>query len=68
MDTGEGHFRSIEDQEHADKLMEEFRNHGGIFGVGEVVELRGSKFRVRKITKKDLILRLLPKEAEHNDN
>jgi len=32
---------------------------GGIFSVGEELEIKGSKFRVRKITRKDLILRLL---------
>lgn len=33
------------------------RSDVATFRVGQVVELNGGKFRVRKITKKDLVLR-----------
>jgi hypothetical protein len=36
---------------------------GAIFSIGEVVALKGRKFRVRKITKKDIVLRGLPSGA-----
>jgi hypothetical protein len=31
-----------------------------VFRVGEIVDLHGGRFRVRKITKKDIILRGIP--------
>jgi hypothetical protein len=34
------------------------------YQIGEVVEINGGFFRIRKITKKDLILRGIPKPVE----
>jgi len=41
--------------------IELVQNIGGIFKVGQVVEVKGSFFKVSKITPKKLILRLLSK-------
>ena len=59
MDTGEGHFKMVMEEE-AKKLIEDDYPLG-IFKTGEIVELKGSGFRIQKITPKRLSLRLLPK-------
>lgn len=67
MDSGHGQFIGItgddtKDQEAAiTRLKEEYHNHGGIFKIGDYIELQGSKFKVHKITSKKLILKLLKK-------
>lgn len=67
MDTGEGRFKEFfgknEDElaEKISKLSKEFPKHGGIFVVGEILELKGSKFRVKSIKPAELRLKLLPK-------
>lgn len=64
MDSGKGRFEMLEEEKANAYLsgeIEKPERAGGIFKVGEELEIRGSKFRVRKITKKDLILRLLPR-------
>ena len=58
MDTGEGRFIHRDTVEKLEELATKYEKAGGIFSIGETVELRGSVFRVRKITRKDLILRL----------
>jgi len=69
MDDGKGSFVPITKQMcelyEAGQTTEDLaRGLGaGVFAVGDIVELRGSRFRVRKITKKDLVLRLLPREG-----
>jgi len=60
MDTGEGNFRRI-DAFEARKLENEDYPLG-IFKVGEIVMLKGSRFRVKSIKLKELRLKLLPKE------
>lgn len=62
MDTGEGRFKELEQDTYDEYLsgtLEKPERAGGIFSVGEEIEMRGSRFKVRKITRKDLILRLL---------
>lgn len=57
MDTGLGRLEPIGEL----KAMElETKNVSGVFTVGEVVEVKGSKFRVHRIDPKKLILRILP--------
>lgn len=62
MDSGRGTFEPIS-EELADSYREGTKlkpeRAGGIFTVGEELEIRGSLLRVRKITRKDLILRVL---------
>ncbi len=61
MDTGEGRFEPCIDEENTKKLLNDFPNHGGFFKIGEIVELKGSKFRVKSVKPKELRLKLLPK-------
>lgn len=61
MDTGEGTFKTFVAPTEFHELEEEYPKHGGAFTVGETIEIRGSSFLVRKITKKDIVLRLLPR-------
>ena len=62
MDSGNGRFEML-DRKRFDALSsgekEKPERAGGIFSVGEELQVKGSRFRVRKITRKDLILRLL---------
>jgi uncharacterized Zn finger protein len=66
MDTGEGKFEMFENDEEVKKRMHELWNrypkHGGVFKVGEEVELKGSRFRVKSIKPNELRLKLLPKK------
>ncbi len=66
MDTGEGKFEillaQVNELEARKKEMEEkYPNHGGWFTVGEIIEIRGSKFRVKSVKPTELRLKLLPK-------
>jgi len=61
MDTGEGVFKLFTDDKVKKKLFEAYPDHGGVFKVGEIVELRGSKFRIKSIKPKELRLKLLAK-------
>jgi len=60
MDTGEGHFRMIEEMEA--RTLAEQNYPLGIFKVGEIITLKGSRFKVKSIKLKELRLKLLPKE------
>ncbi len=64
MDTGEGRFKqfnnTIENNE-LEKLKKRYPKHGGVFTVGEEVELKGSRFRVRSVKGDQLRLKLLKK-------
>jgi len=60
MDRGHGVFDPISDLK-AQQLQEEGYPLG-IFKVGEIVTLKGSRFRVKSIKLKELRLKLLPKE------
>ena len=65
MDTGKGYFEQISAQnekqlEEMKKLLEEKHpQHGGWFREGEIVELRGSRFRVKRIKPTEITLKLL---------
>lgn len=61
MDTGDGNFAMFKEREALEKAMQDTPNHGGVFRVGQKVEINGSDFRVARITRKGLVLRLLPK-------
>jgi len=64
MDTGNGNFKLFDDENQTNLLKIFYRNLGGTFRVGEEVELKGSRFRVKKITPKELRLKLLPRRTE----
>ena len=64
MDSGKGRFEMLEPgiaTAHFTGALEKPNGAGGIFSIGDKVEIGGSRFRVRKITRKDLVLRLLPR-------
>ena len=68
MDTGRGYFEVFdgkdlsEVEKNLDELIEAHPNHGGVFSEGEVIELKGSRFRVSKIIRNGLKLALLPRK------
>lgn len=68
MDTGQGELKRViaeneaQLQERLAIMRAENPQHGGTFYVGQNLEFEGSKFRVLQITKKTLVLRVLPRE------
>ena len=69
MDTGNGKFELV-NAENSKELLEKmlateslFPKHGGWFQEGEEVELKGSRFRVKRIKPTEIVLKLL-KRAE----
>lgn len=67
MDTGEGRFEQFEAYNEKDlkqrmtELEGIYPGHGGVFHEGEIVELKGSRFKISKIISNGLKLKLLPK-------
>lgn len=65
MDTGKGTFEQVQASneqklEEIKKLLEgKHPNHGGWFREGEIVELKGSHFRVKRIKPTEITLKLL---------
>lgn len=65
MDTGNGKFELVQAANDAllkekMRLLEEaFPQHGGWFQEGEIVELKGSRFRVKRIKPTEITLKLL---------
>lgn len=62
MDTGKGYFKPLERKEAETQMN---TNESIVFRVGEVFKIKGSRFRVEKILKKKMMLRLLPKIKNH---
>ena len=76
MDTGSGKFKRFyipikAGQDEAfektiqaarDLLKERYPNHGGTFQEGEELEIKGSRFRVSKIIRNGLKLKLLSRK------
>lgn len=68
MDTGKGRFEMVnaktEDElkEAMQRLEAKYPEHRGWFRVGEIVELHGSRFRVKAVKPNELRLKLLPRE------
>lgn len=65
MDTGNGRFELPQPAEET-KIEEmkrfleaKYPGHGGWFQEGEVVELKGSRFRVKRIKPTEIVLKLL---------
>ena len=66
MDTGNGRFEKLLVPPDAEqKAMEEMEHkhpqHGGWFREGEIIEIRGSLFRIKSVKPTELRLKLLPK-------
>jgi hypothetical protein len=74
MDDGKGKFIPLEDNTEEETFNEEDLNkaikaleqkhpgHGGWFKLDEIVELKGSRFRVKRIKPTEIVLKLLPKQ------
>jgi len=58
MDTGEGTFVQVIPEQWK-QLVEEYPDHGGVFEIGEEVELKGSIFRIKSIKPTELRLKLV---------
>jgi len=72
MDTGKGYFEQVQaetqgvvqSQAYRDEmkaLEERYPQHGGWFREGEIVEIRGSRFRIQSVKPNQLRLKLLPR-------
>ena len=59
MDSGEGRFEPFDNEAQKETLKELYPLHAGIFKVGEHVEIKGSRFRVKSIKPTELRLKLL---------
>ena len=71
MDTGKGYFEQLQadgiSKEEAEAKLEQMKKlleekhpgHGGWFREGEIVELKGSRFRVKRIKPTEITLKLL---------
>lgn len=57
MDSNKGNFDEINDEKFNEQMS---LPNPQVFKVGELLEIRGSRFRVERIEKKKLILKLLP--------
>lgn len=65
MDTGEGRFEMYDgSEEELGRLRKMYPKFGGTFQVGDVFELKGSRFEISKVIQGGLKLRLLEKGEE----
>ena len=64
MDTG-ADKAMLEEKEYQQVLSvgEEGARTDGLFRLNEIVYVKGSRFKIKKITPKGLTLRVLPKES-----
>lgn len=69
MDTGQGRFEQVQAgneqqvEEMKKLLQEKYPQHGGWFREGEIVELKGSTFRVKRIKPTEITLKLLARKS-----
>lgn len=64
MDDGKGNFVPFENAEQLHILQKENPLHGGWFRVGEEVELKGSRFRIKAVKPTELRLKLLKRKPK----
>ncbi len=66
MDTGEGKFEMFEyknrEKDPLDELRERYPKSKGVFSIGEEIEIKGSRFRVKDISPFGIKLKLLKAE------
>lgn len=65
MDTGEGRFRMLSESEVSSMMLQE-PGRQDVFKVGEELRIKDSHFRITKITRKKMMLRILPR-AKRSD-
>jgi 5-methylcytosine-specific restriction endonuclease McrBC regulatory subunit McrC len=66
MDKGDGNFLQIDNREELKKFAEAERKSmqelaKRLFQVDEEIQIKDSRFKIKKITKKGMNLKLLPK-------
>ena len=65
MDTGKGHFENFKGEKELNDRMKELislrEKIGSVFRVGEILEIKDSKFKIRSIGKREMRLRLMEK-------
>jgi len=59
MDTGEGRFERMRDCREELPMRLKYPKSKGVFEVGEEIEIRGSRFRVKDISPFGIKLKLL---------
>lgn len=62
MDTGEGRFEKLESLEAEHQLRGKYPKSKGVFQIGEVIEVKGSRLKVERINKDRIIFKLLRAE------
>lgn len=68
MNTGDGHFEKLNEQKFLEifgepitpEQAQQIRETKRIFTVGEILEIRNSRFRVERLEKRKMVLKLLP--------
>ena len=60
MDNGEGRFVRADNLEELVELAKKYPKAKGIFEIGDELEIRGSRFRVKSIWLNEIRLKLLP--------
>lgn len=61
MDDDKGNFKPLSEKEFIEQSV---RNKDKLFKVGEVLKIKQSEFRILRIGKKEMTLKLLPKLKE----
>lgn len=62
MDTGEGYFVQADpesESEYFSELRKKYPKSKGVFSVGEEIEIKGSRFVVKRINPFGILLKLL---------
>lgn len=64
MDNGDGRFVKLEDGVLEEALEGKYPKHGGWFREGEIVELKGSTFVVKRIKPTEITLKLVKRKVK----
>ena len=62
MDTGEGRFEAFRELDELRELEKKYPKSKGVFHVGEELEIKGSKFRIKDISPFGMKLKLLKQD------
>lgn len=64
LDMGDGNFEYEGDEKDLEMLKRKKPDHGGRFMDGDIVEMRGSRFKITKMLANGMKLKLLPKQED----
>lgn len=59
MDTGEGRLEAFNTDEELRALKALHADHRGVFSIGEELEIKGSLFKIKKISPFGIVLKVL---------